>query len=93
MEVSNPGDAPINYRIVPTYEITNVNSTSSGADTLSYCYEYYSSLGFTNGAEWEAAVGFPASQMTAHVGRTLNAIRLHIGSGADEGVTNAKIRV
>ena len=93
VEVSNPGDAPVDYRIVPTYEVTNVNTTPTGADTLSYCYEYYSSLGFTNGAEWEAAVGFPASQMRAHVGRTLNAIRLHIGAGADEGVTNAKIRI
>ncbi|MBR4136620.1 MAG: T9SS type A sorting domain-containing protein [Bacteroidales bacterium] len=93
VEVSNPGDAPINYRIVPTYEITNVNPASTGVDTLSYCNEVYSSLGFNNGVEWEAAAEFPASQMTAHLGRTLNAINIHLGAGADDGVTNAKIRV
>ncbi|MBO4488368.1 MAG: T9SS type A sorting domain-containing protein [Bacteroidales bacterium] len=91
--VSNPGGAAIDYRVMPTYLITTGDNTPTGADTLTYCGESYSSLGFTGGADWEIAAGFPYTQMANHLGRTLNAIIVHLGAGADEGVTNAKVRV
>lgn len=89
--LSNPGAAPVSYRIVPTYSITNYDPTSTGATNLTYYTNYVdeSAVGFTNGGQYEIAIGFPAEQLQSHIGRALNAIDVYLC----DGLSGAAIRV
>lgn len=88
--INNTGDAPLSFRIVPTYNITTPNYTSTGASTFSYDLDEYTSISFTNGAQWEAAIGVPAEDLINHIGRSINQVQVRLSNTA---ITTAKIRI
>lgn len=89
LNFSNDGSAATDYQIITTYDIPNPDSTSTGMVNLQYCYDIRTAIGFTEGAQYDLAVGFPASEMQQHIGKTLREIHIIL----DDTITNAKVRV
>lgn len=81
--LTNPGTAPINYRVVATYDITNPNTASTGATNLAYCSGWVeeNAVGFTSGGQYDLAVCFPAEQLQNHIGKTLNSVDVFLCNG------------
>lgn len=90
LSVQNLGDDQLRFRIVPTYDITSPNPTSTGAVTFNYDGSEYTSINFTNGAEWEAGIGLPASALVNHIGRTINQVQVVI---SNTSIQVAKLRI
>ena len=89
--LSNPGTGGTDFYTVPTYIITNPNTTSTGETDLHYYLdEPYTAIGFTGGdTEVDLAIEYPASSMQQHIGKTLNEIYVFV----NDEVLDAKIRV
>ena len=87
----NPGTGGVDFAVIPTYTITNPNTTSTGVTDLHYYMdEPYTAIGFTSGSDsLQLAIGIPAANLQAHIGKTLN----EVGVFLNQNITNAKIRV
>lgn len=89
LNFSNEGTGNTDYMIITTYDIPNPDNTSTGAVNMQYCDEIVTAIGFTDGMQYDLAVGFPSSQMQQHIGKTLQEIHVALS----DGITNAKVRV
>jgi hypothetical protein len=90
LNMSNSGNAPINYRIVPVYDVT------AGPDqeeiTLSYATE--TSVGTSvSSPSFAAAIGFPASEIASRnlIGKSLNRIEADLFNTSN--ALDAKIQI
>ena len=93
LNLSNPGGAPVSYRIVPVYDIPNPNTTSQGAVTLTRAGTQYTGVLFNNSTGIEVAAGFTAEEIVAAdlVGKQVNAINVNISNS--DYMQVAKIRI
>lgn len=93
LNLSNPGGAPVNYRVVPVYDIPNPNSTSQGAVTLTRAGNPYTGVLFNSTTGIEVAAGFTAEEIVAAdlVGKQVNAINVTISNS--DYMQVAKIRI
>ena len=92
INMSNPGGTPVNYRIVPTYNITP-NSASQGETALMrYNGEISSGIIFSSTSA-EAAIGYNASEIVSRhlVGKTLNRVEVYLENV--DGMLNPQIRI
>ena len=89
LNFSNDGNAATGYQIITTYDIPNPDTTSTGLVNMQYCGDIATAIGFTEGAQYDMAIGFPASEMQQHIGKTLQEIHVVL----DDTITNAKVRV
>lgn len=89
--MSNPGTGGTDFSIVAKYDIPNPNPASTGVTDLHYFVEDpYTAVGFTGGAtDVDIAIGYPASALQQHIGKTLNEVYVFFGSA----ITTAKLRV
>lgn len=91
IEMSNPGGTPVNYRIVPTYNITP-DPTSQGENVL---MRYGSpNSGIIFGSSFAAAaIGYSSTEIVNQhlVGKTLNRIELYLENV--DGMVNPKIQI
>lgn len=90
-EFSNPGTDATEYQIVTTYDILNPDMTSTGETNMMYCSDPSTAIGFTSGAQYDLAIGFPASMLQTHIGRSLQMIAVALNDG--DSLAEAKIRV
>lgn len=93
LNLSNPGGSPVNYRVVPVYDIPNPNTTSQGAVTLTRAGTQYTGVLFNASTGIEVAAGFTADEIVAAdlVGKQVNAINVNISNSDYMNV--AKIRI
>ena len=93
LNLSNPGGAPVNFRVVPVYDIPNPNTTSQGAEVLTRAGTQSTSVLFNNVTGIEVAAGFTAEEIVDMdlVGRQVNAINVNITNS--DYMLAAKIRI
>lgn len=91
LTLNNPGTGGTDFAVIPTYTITNPNTTSTGVTDIHYYVEDpYTAIGFTSGSDsLQLAIGIPAANLQNHIGKTLN----EVGVFLNQNITNAKIRV
>jgi hypothetical protein len=87
---NNPGTDYIHYRIVPSYDISNPDMTSTGGTVLRYCHDtILTRWGYIGGAQYDIAIGFPSDSIQSHIGKTLQSVSVML----TDGLNGAKIRV
>ena len=93
LNLSNPGGAPVNFRVVPVYDIPNPNTTSQGAETLTRAGMQTTSVYFNTATGIEVAAGFTAEEIVAMdlVGKQVNSINVNISNS--DYMTLGKIRI
>lgn len=90
LTLSNDGTASTDYQIVTTYDIPNPDPTPTDTTFLHYVTVISSTtIGFTDGAQYDLAVGFPSAMIQPYIGKTLQKIYFLM----PQGITNTKIRV
>lgn len=92
LTLSNPGGAPVNYRLVPYYEFTP-NTTSTGSQELTRAGTEYTGVLFNNTEAIQVAAGFTAEEVVSMdlVGKQINAINVSINNS--DYINVAKIRI
>ena len=88
---SNPGTGGTDFYTLSTYNIPNPNPTSTGVVNMNYYLDDpYTFVGWSGeAADVDLAVGYPASALQQHIGKTLNEIHFFMG----QALSTAKIRV
>lgn len=88
---SNPGTGGTDFYTLATYNIPNPNPTSTGVVNMNYYLDDpYTFVGWSGeAADVDLAVGYPASALQQHIGKTLNEIHFFMG----QALSTAKIRV
>ena len=89
--MGNPGTGGTDYYVTTTYDIPNPNPTSTGLTNMNYYVDDpYTYVGWNGeAADVDLAVGFPASAIQQHIGKTLNEIHFYMA----EALPTAKVRV
>ena len=89
--LSNPGTGGTDFYTVATYDIPNPNPTSTGVVNMNYYLDDpYTFVGWSGAADdVDLAVGYPASALQQHIGKSLNEIHFFMG----QALPTAKIRV
>lgn len=91
LTLSNPGTGGTDFYTVATYDIPNPNTTSTGVTELHYYLDDpYTYVGWTGAAyDVDIAIGYPASALQQHIGKTLNEIHVYM----HQALPTAKIRI
>ena len=89
--MNNPGTGGTDYYVLTTYDIPNPNPASTGVNDMHYYLdEPYTAVGWSGEAsDVDLAIGFPASALQQHIGKTLNEIYFFMGAA----LPTAKVRV
>ena len=89
--MGNPGTGGTDFYIVPTYVIPNPDPTPTTETQLQYYLDDpYTTVGWSGGdTEIDLAIGFPASELHQHIGKTLNEIHFFM----NQALPTAKVRV
>ena len=90
-EMSNPGTGGTDFNVIVTYDIPNPNPASTGVvDMHYYMDEPYTYVGWNGeAADVDLAIGYPASALQQHIGKTLNEIHFYMNGT----IPTAKVRV
>ena len=90
--MSNPGTGSTEYYIVPTYDIVNPNTTSTGEVEMQYYQTDPSTFVGWNGeaSDVDLAIHMPASSLQQQIGKTLNEIHFFVHGWE---LSTAKVRV
>ena len=90
-EMSNPGTGGTDFSVIVTYDIPNPNPASTGVvDMHYYLDDPYTYVGWGGeAADVDLAIGYPASALQQHIGKTLNEIHFFMG----HALPTAKIRI
>lgn len=88
--LANTGTAPLEYRVVPTFTVDETDMSTTGTTELSYFLTEYTNIQFTNGAQWEAGVGFPAENIQNYIGKHISQVQVLL---EDSLLTDTKIRI
>ena len=89
--LSNPGTGGTDFYTLATYNIPNPNPASTGVVNMNYYLDDpYTFVGWSGAADdVDLAVGYPASALQQHIGKSLNEIHFFMG----QALPTAKIRV
>ena len=89
--LSNPGTGGTDFYTLATYDIPNPNPASTGVVDMNYYLDDpYTFVGWNGAADdIDLAIGYPASALQQHIGKTLNEIHFFMG----QALPTAKIRV
>ena len=90
-EMSNPGTGGTDFNVIVTYDIPNPNPASTGVvDMHYYMDEPYTYVGWNGeAADVDLAIGYPASALQQHIGKTLNEIHFYMNGT----IPTAKVRI
>lgn len=88
---SNPGSGGTDFTTILTYNIPNPNTTPTSETVMKYYLDDpYTYVGWSGeAADVDLAIGFPASQIQQHIGKTLNEIHVFFS----QALSTAKVRV
>jgi len=91
--ISNPGGAPVNFKIVSTASQLNQTYTPSTPMDVSYHIESssYGGIYYTGIQEYTIAMGIPASTLENHIGKAITKFEIAMGQG--QLATTAKVVV
>ena len=103
VSLANSGSAPTDYKIVTTYDITDIDTTSTGPLYGSYYSQELIDSGFDSliytttilSSHYEIAIGFPSTSLHDQIGKTLREISFPMPFTYESVnlILNAKIRV
>ena len=91
INLSNPGGTPVNYRIVPTYDVAPSSSTQG--ENILMRYDNTNGGIIFGTTSVAAAVGYTAAEIASQnlVGKSLNRMEFYLSS--IEGMLNPKIQI
>lgn len=75
--VTNSGSSPLSYRIVPVYELDEVDPTSSGIETLSHHGGLTTAI-MSNSDHIMAAICLHSNMFRTHIGRSVRSITVDL---------------
>ena len=89
--MNNPGTGGTDFYVTTTYDIPNPNTTpTTETDLHYYLDEPYTFVGWNGAADdVDLAIGYPASALQQHIGKTLNEIHVFMNAA----LPTAKVRV
>ena len=91
LRLENTGTAATDFQIIASYDILNLDTTSTGAVQIIYCADSTSPGGFSHATQFDFVAGIPSSSLQAHIGKTIKAITVPLISTSQ--IPNAKVRV
>jgi hypothetical protein len=77
LKLSNQGDAPIDYELVPVYQISEVNHTSTGSQLITHCATTGThGVGYGTATQIGAASGYSPEMLQEHIGKTVRTFEI-----------------
>ena len=90
INLSNQGDAPVEYEVIAVYNISEVDHTSTGMQALSLCsMPSTDGVGFGEATQFSFASGYSPAMLKEHIGKTVRQFDFEMMSSS--GILSAKL--